>query len=180
MERDVSKFAEQFERAIRECAATNTREVFSTFATYEDVGNGIFAAGLDTLDNSLLHAKRHEVTVRRLRQQMIERDGWLNCCSALLNDSGHPSIHDFNTSFSRFKHRGVVRERVDEWVENPGITPQHVLWLSWMIMDVLVQRKVFDEIVTSQPFRLCHMSFDKDDALVLRVLNWPAHQGPRV
>jgi hypothetical protein len=180
MEQYVTEYVEKITQAVDHCARENPKEVFSAFAMYEDLANGIYAAGLDSLDNSLLHAKRQERYVHRLRQTMIQRTGWLDCCRQLASESGHPSIHDFNTSFSRFKYRGILSERVEKWVDRHDITAYHVMWLSWLVMDRLVENGCFGQLKLAQPFRLCFMSIDREDALVHRLLNWPPHSGPRV
>jgi len=175
MEELIVSYLDRISRAIQACAAEHPNDVFSTFALFENAGNGIFAAGLDTLDNSLMHAKRHEAYIRNLRAMMVQREGWLACCEQLTSEAGHPLIHDFNNSFSRCKYPGIVSDRVVEWLDNPEITSGYLLWLSWRLIDALVDTNLFNNMRLSAPFRLCFMNVDKEDALVLRILNWPPH-----
>jgi hypothetical protein len=173
MEELVAPYVDRISRAIRICAAEHPSDVFSTFALFENAGEGIFAAGLDTLDNSLLQARRREVYIHELRAMMIERDGWLGCCKQLATEPWHPQIHDFNNSFSKFTYPGIVTDRVLEWIGNREITSGHMLWLSWRVIDALLEMNIFNEFRLSAPFRLCFMSMDREDAIVVRMLNWP-------
>lgn len=180
MDELVASYTERVTRAIANCAALHPNEIFSALAFYEDVGNGIFAAGLDTFDNSLLHAKRQELRVRQSRSAWARRDGWVPFCARLASEWGFDLIHDFNNSFSNFRYPGIVSAYVPEWIDDPEVTSGYLLRLVWRVIDALVDAGVFGDIRLASPFRFCFMNVDKEDALVLRVLNWPSHIGPRV
>jgi hypothetical protein len=174
MDELITSYLARVSHAILTVAADYPEEEFSTFAFFENSGNGVFAAGLDTVGNSLMHAKQREQYVREMRAMVVQRVGWLAACDGWASEYGHLLIHDFNNSFSRFKYPGIISDRVGEWIDNPEITSGYLLCLSWRITDALISSNVFDKIRLSAPFRLCFMSMDKEDALVLRILNWPA------
>jgi hypothetical protein len=176
----VANYTERVTRVIVDCASQHPNEIFSALAFFEDVGNGIFAVGLDTLDNSLLHAKRQELRVRQSRAACARRDGEVAFCERRASEWGFQLIHDFNNSFSEFKYAGIVSDYVAEWIDDPQVTSGYLLYLVWRIVDALVASDVLADLKLASPFRFCFMNLDKEDALVLRMLNWPPHVGPRV
>ena len=160
--------------AIRACAALHPDAIFSAFAFFEDVSNGIFAAGFDTIDNSLVHAKQQESSVREIREMAAAREGRANFCENFVENRNFLIINDFNNSFSDFKYPGILHDRVIAWIDDPVVTSGYLLCLAWRVIDSMVDAEVFRDVRLAAPFRLCFMTIDRDDAIVLRILNWPS------
>jgi hypothetical protein len=163
-----------------EFLAKTLESTLCTFACFEDCANGIFAAGFDTLDNSLLHAKRRENYILRLNKTGMAREGAVPYCDRLVRDHSFPRIEDFNGSFSKFKYAGIFTDRIPAWTSDYSVTPGFIFLLALNIMDRLVAEGAFPISRLVFPFRLGFCSKEREDMIVMKLLNWPAHSGPRV
>jgi hypothetical protein len=194
--------------AVLRFAGEHPDEICSFFAVYSDFCYGDVAFMFDTLDNSLLEAKRNEEhLVRRWRDwfgdEAHQRDprffrpAWELAYSTFTGPiRARERIDDYNV-FGRFKYDAYSLVDFADWrayfesdeymkmddAERESGKPDsfegNVILLIWRAMDRLINDGVFRNLTTSSPFRV-GFQFHDAELVVLRILNWPAHKGPRV
>jgi len=153
-------------------------DVICTFSLYEDAGNGVLAAAVDTCNNSLLHAKRKEKRFHRDLADARLRPNFEDLLPSFASSSAC-RLYDYNASFGEMKlvlHRGYYQELADDKSRTDG----KVLRCLLDILDLLIEQNAFCRLQFASPFRLGICTWDSDDMWVTKILNWPAHSGPRV
>jgi hypothetical protein len=151
---------------------------YCSFCLYEDTSNGMIAAALDTVNNSLLHAKRKEKQVLR---ELSDTSARANYDELIMQYMALPvyNIFEYNTSFSNMKHH-IFQEYYHELVEDTGVTRGALVRMLVSISSHLLATGAFSQMHLASPFRVGICSWESSDMWVVRVINWPAHSGPRV
>jgi hypothetical protein len=177
---------EESSRAILNFSAKHAAEPCSFFAISVDYCFGDVVICFDTNDNSLLHAKRHEAqTVKAWDVALNGEKGWENAQYYIQRDR----LCSYNPHTADFKYSDFARLRFSDWEGYFGSDqlPErpdplgHVIVLTHKVISKLVVAHSFDQLAMSSPFRV-GVEFPRDDLglVVMRLLNWPSHQGPRV
>lgn len=132
----------------------------------------------ETMNNSLIHAKRHEArTVRTWDSVLNGPNGWEN--AQYYVQRAKLSTH--NPQTAEFKYPTFATIRFAEWESYfgneraDGRDPLgHVIVMLHRTISSLVATHSFDRLRMSSPFRVC-IEFPRDDLglLVMRILNWP-------
>jgi hypothetical protein len=193
--------------AILRFADEHPDEVCSFFAIYSDFCYGDVAFMFDTLDNSLLQAKRHEeYLVKRWRQSFGDdcqprdpqffRPAWELAYTSFSSPlRSTERIHDYN-AFGSFKYEGYLAVDFADWrayfesdefmamdsedePRKPDPFAGNVILLIWKVIERLLNEGILQRLTISSPFRVGFQFHDAELA-VLRILNWPPHKGPRV
>jgi hypothetical protein len=177
---------EEGSRAIENFSAKNPAELCSFFAFSVDYCFGDVVICFDTNDNSLLHAKRHEArTLKSWDGALCGERGWENAQYYIQRDR----LCSYNPHTADFKYPDFARLHFSDWEgyfgndqlpEHPAPLG-HVIVLMHKVICKLVETRSFDGLAMSSPFRV-GVEFPRDDLglVVMRLLNWPSHQGPRV
>lgn len=200
---------EKGKEAIARFASEHPDEICSFFAIYSDFCYGEVSFTFDTLDNSLLQAKRHEQRlVRQWREwfgkEADQRDpkffrrAWELAYTTFSSPvRGRQRIDDYNT-FDAFKYEAYSLVEIADWrecfenmevsedstgIENEASSPDpfegNVILVIWNVIERLINEDVFSQLSLSSPFRL-GFRFHDSELVVLRILNWPPHKGARV
>jgi hypothetical protein len=180
-----NSLVEASKKAMGEFAQGHGAELCSFFAISMDYVLGNATLCLDTLDNSLLHAKRHEArTVKTWDSVLAGEKGWENATYYLERDR----LGSYNPHTANFKYPDFATVHFKDWEEYFGNDqlPErpdplgHVIVLLHKAMGRLVS-PCLETLPMSSPFRMgTEFPSDKLGLVVMRMLNWPAHQGPRV
>ena len=176
----VDSVADSVGKAVSSVFLTNSNELFSAFAFFGDYSNEVFAAGLDTLDNSLLYAKRREKSIDGTHKLAMAREGAISFCQRWSEDPSFLRVDDFNYSFSDFKFPGFYNQFPSPWDQDVAISDGSLFFLALAVLDKLEKNGVFSGPRISSPFRLGFFSMGREDLIVVKILNWPKHSGPRV
>lgn len=173
-------------RAIESYAAKHAAELCSFFAFSVDYCFGDVVICFDTFDNSLLHAKRNETATLKARDTVLYGEtGWENAEYYI-----HRSrLCSYNPHTADFKYPNFAKLHLSDW-EGYFLNDQRperpdplgrVIVLMHMVISKLVAARCFDRLVMASPFR-AGVEFPRDDLglVVMKLLNWPSHQGPRV
>jgi hypothetical protein len=161
----------------------------------------------DTLDNSLLQAKRHEVNlVKRWREWFGDdsqqhdpqffRPAWELAYTSFSSPlRSRERIDDYNV-FGNFKYEGYSTIDFADWrayfesdefmatdssedePRKPDPFEGNVILLIWRVMERLLNENVFQRLTLASLFRVGFQLHDAE-LVVLRILNWPPHKGPR-
>jgi hypothetical protein len=181
-----SLLVEEGNRAIEDFSAKYAAELCSCFAFSVDYCFGDVVICFDTNDNSLLHAKRHEARALKSWDAALGGErGWENAQYYLQRDR----LCSHNPHTADFKYANFAKLHLSDWEgyfgddqlpERPD-SLGHVIVLMHKAVSKLVAARSFDRLVMSSPFRV-GVEFPRDDLglVVMRVLNWPSHQGPRI
>jgi hypothetical protein len=163
--------------ALRNLGPCLDQDPACTFSLYEDVGNGVLAAAIDTYNNSLLHAKRR---ARRITRDLQSTRQLPNSAELLPTypRSQERRMLCYNPTFAQMKHI-LCRDYYHQLVEEITQTGQ-VLERLLKILDELVNSNIFDTLIVSSPFRIGISSWESEEMWVVDILNWPPHTGPRV
>lgn len=173
-------------RAIESYSAKHAAELCSFFAYSIDYCFGDVVICFDTIDNSLLYAKRHEAETLRARDAVLRGEsGWENAEYYVQREL----LCSYNPHTADFKYPDFVRLHLSDW-EGYFLNDQRperpdplgrVVVLMHKVIGKLVAAHCFDRLTMAQPFRV-GVEFPRDDLglVVMKLLNWPSHQGPRV
>jgi len=176
---------EEGREAIGKFSAQHAAERCSFFAFSVDYCFGDVVICFDTYDNSLLHAKRNEMqTVRAWDASFISKRSEENAKSYLLRRrlcSYNPHTSEFNyPRFATFHFSDWEEFFLNEQRPEYPDALEYVIVLMYRVVSQLVSSRSFDGLTLSSPFRI-GVEFPEDLGLVvMRLLNWPSHQGPRV
>jgi hypothetical protein len=181
-----ARLAEECRRAIASYATTQVGDVCSFFAFSVDYCFGDIVICFDTYDNTLLHAKRHEArTLKAWDSALKSETGWENAKYFLQRER----LCTYNPHTADFKHAEFATIHFSDWEDYFGneALPEHpdplghVIVLVYNIISDLVSSNCFDRLVLSSPFQI-GVEFPRDNLglVVMRLLNWPPHKGPRV
>jgi len=177
---------EEASRAIEHFSARNATDLCSFFAFSVDYFFGDVVICFDTIDNSLLYAKRQEIQTLKARDAALcgER-GWENAIYYIQRDR----LCSYNPHTADFKYPDFARLHISDWEEYFGNDqlPErpdplgHVIVLMHKAISKLVATRAFDRLKMVSPFRV-GVEFPRDELglVVMKLLNWPLHQGPRV
>jgi hypothetical protein len=176
---------EEAERAIANFSTNHPADLCSFFAFSVDYCFGDIVICFDTYDNSLLHAKRNEVqTLKAWDAAFSDKRAWENAKYYLRRHG----LCSYNPHTAEFKYPNFVTLHFSDW-EGYFLNEQrpehpdplgHVIVLMHKVVSKLVSSRSFDRLVLSSPFYV-GVEFSEDLGLVvMRLLNWPPHQGPRV
>lgn len=177
---------EESRRAIENFSAKHGAELCSFFAFSIDYCFGDVAICFDTNDNSLLHAKRHEARILKARDAILGGErGWENAQFYIQRER----LCSYNPHTADFTYPDFASLHCSDWEAYFGNDqlPErpdplgHVIVLMYKVVSKLVAACSFDRLALSSPFRV-GVEFPRDDLglIVMRVLNWPSHQGSRV
>jgi hypothetical protein len=176
---------EEAKKAIATFSNTHADELCSFFAFSVDYCFGDVVVCFDTYDNSLLHAQRNEVqSVRRWDAAFGSERGWENAKHVLLRHR----LCSYNPHSAEFKYPSFATVHFSEWdtyfsneqrPEHPDPLG-HAIVLMHKVISRLVSSRSFDGLVLSSPFRVGAEFSEELGLVVMRLLNWPPHQGPRV
>jgi hypothetical protein len=172
--------------AIENFSANHTAEPCCFCAFSVDYCFGDVVICFDTIDNSLLHAKRHEAHTLNARDTALRGErGWENAKYYLQRSW----LCSYNPHTTDFKYPDFTRVHFSDWEgyfgdDQLSELPDplgHIIVLMHKVIDKLVADRSFDRLSMSSPFRL-GVEFPRDDLglVVMRLLNWPSHQGPSV
>ncbi len=173
-------------KTIEDYVSNYGNEVCSFFAFSTDYCFGDVAICFDTLDNSLLYAKRHDRHVLKTRASVFQTpNGWLTARDVLL----HSKLCTYNPQTADFKYATFASLRLPDWEDFfcSGELPEqpdpvgNVIVVLHNVIEELIAFHSFDALRMSAPFRV-GIEFPRDDfgLVVMRLLNWPSHEGPRV
>lgn len=176
---------EEAARAILHLAGAGSGETFSVFAFTVDYCFGDVVMAVDTCDNNLLHAKRNEVQAIKTWESVFGRqDAWQSAAYYLHRHR----ISAHGRSVGEFRYPALRTLRFEEWesyfakeevCSQPNLMG-HVVVLIHRVVGELVRRRSFELLTVSSPFYVGLEVSDELELEVLRILNWPAHEGPRV
>jgi hypothetical protein len=177
---------EKSRSAIEHFATQHPAELCSFVAFSVDYCFGEVVICFDTYDNSLLHAKRYEArTLKTWNGVLCEDRGWENAHYYIQRDR----LSSHNPHTADFKYHHFARLHFSEWEayfgndqlpESPDPLG-HVIVLLHKVISKLVAAHSFDQLKMTSPFRVgAEFPRDDHDLIVMRLLNWPSHQGPRV
>lgn len=177
---------EESRKAIMRFAESETSEPCSCFAISSDYVFGDVTLCFDSYNNSLLHAKRHDARVSKSRSSAFaSANSWTHARSILQRDA----IGTFPPHTSEFTFPEFDNIHLPDWEsyfasdlssEDPDPLG-HVIIVLHNAIYRLVNTGSFDCLTMSSPFHV-GIEFPTDDRgiTVLKILNWPPHQGPRV
>lgn len=176
---------EEAKRAIVTFSISQAADLCSFFAFSVDYCFGDVVICFDTYDNGLLHAKRNQVqSVRKWDAAFGAERGWENAKYELLRHR----LCSHNPHTAEFKYPSFATVHFPEW-EGYFLNEQrpehpdplgHVIVLMHKVVSTLVSSDSFDGLVMSSPFRIGVEFSEELGLVVMRLLNWPLHQGPRV
>ena len=171
-------FADKLIQVLIDSASLSEADVVCTFSLYEDAGNGVLAAALDTYNNSLLHAKRKE---KRLHRDLADARARPNFEDLLPRFASAQAcnVRDYNASFGEMKHL-LYREYYQDLIDDSTRSDGKVLHYLLDTLDKLVERNAFCNLRLASPFRLGICTWESEDMWVTKILDWPVHSGPRV
>jgi hypothetical protein len=171
--------------AIASFASKYGGELCSFFAFSIDYCYGDVVLCFDTLNNSLLHAKRNEVQrVKTWNATFSSETGWEGAKYQLLQHK----LTEYNPDTANFAFPDFATVHFSDW-EGFFLSdqrPEHpdpmgyVIVLMQRVISELVLCASFDGLVMSSPFRMGVEFPEELGLVVMRFLNWPPHQGPRV
>jgi hypothetical protein len=172
-------------RAIENFSAKHVSDLCSFFALCVDYCFGDVVICFDTYDNSLLHAKRNEVqTLKTWNAALSSERGAENAKGLFLRRR----LCTYNPHTAEFKYPNFATVHLSDW-EGYFLNeqrPEHpdplgyVIVLMHKVVSELVSSQSFDGLALSSPFRIGVEFAEEIGLVVMRLLNWPAHQGPRV
>lgn len=176
---------EEGNAAIRKFAARHPNEQCSFFAFSVDYCFGDIAICFDTIDNSILHARRHEAQATKSRAAAFAGErGWENAKYYIQRDR----LCSHSPHTANFKYPDFATLRFPEWEEyySRNRLPEspdplgHVIVILHKAICRMSASRTFDQLTISSPFRV-GAEFPRDDLglVVMKLLNWPPHQGPR-
>ena len=181
-----ARLIEEGSRAIENFSAMQVTEKCSFFAFSVDYCCGDVAICFDANDNSLLHAKRHEARTLKARDAALGgARGWENALYYIQRDR----LCSYNPRTAEFKYPDFATLHFAGWEEYFGSDqlPErpdpfgHVIVLMHKAITKLVATQKFERLAMTSPFRV-GVEFPRDSLglVVMGLLNWPSHQGPRV
>ncbi len=177
---------EESKKAIMRFAESETSDPCSFFALSSDYVFGDITICFDTYNNSLLHAKRHDARVFTTRANAFaSANSWTNARHYLQRDS----IGTFPPHTSEFTFPEFATIHLPDWEshfaidfgpENPDPIG-HVIIVLHNAICRLMNAGSFECLAMSSPFYV-GIEFPTVDRgiTVLKILNWPPHQGTRV
>ena len=176
---------EEGRKAIENFSAKHAAELCSIFAYCVDYCFGDVVICFDTYDNSLLHAKRNEVQTLKIWHAAFGGErGAENAKNHLLSRR----LCGYNTLTAEFKYPSFATVHFSDW-EGYFLNEQrpehpdplgHVIVLMHRVICELVSSHSFDRLALSSPFRIGVEFAEELGLVVMRLLNWPSHDGPRV
>jgi hypothetical protein len=176
---------EEGRKAITNFSATHAAELCSFFAFCVDYCFGDVVICFDTYDNSLLHAKRNEVQTLKTWDHAFSGERRAeNAKNYLLSRR----LCSYNTHTAEFKYPNFATLHFSDW-EGYFLNKQrpehpdplgHVIALMHRVISELVSSRSFDALALSSPFRIGVEFAEELGLVVMRLLNWPSHDGPRV
>jgi hypothetical protein len=172
-------------KAIEAFSTKHVADLCSFFAFSVDYCFGDVVICVDTLDNSLLQARRNEVrTLRAWDAALCSENGWENAKHHLLRHR----LTNYTPHTAEFTYPDLATVHFSDW-EGYFLSEQrseypdplgHVIVLMHTVVSKLVSSSAFDRLLLSSPFRIGAEFSEELDLVVMRLLNWPPHQGPRV
>ena len=180
-----SLLVQESNRAIESFSVKHPAELCSCFALCVDYCFGDVVICFDTYDNSLLHAKRHEVqTLKAWDAAFAGESSWANAKDHFLRRR----LDSYNARTSEFKFPSFAAVHFSDWegyflnderLDQPDPLGQVIVLMHKVVSDLVLFRS-FDKLVLSSPFRIGVEFAEELGLVVMRLLNWPSHQGPRV
>jgi hypothetical protein len=176
---------EEGKRAIGNFSGKHAGELCSFFAFCVDYCYGDVVICFDTYDNGLLHAKRNEVQTLKIWDDAFSGErGAANARSYLLSRR----LCTYNPHTANFKYPSFATVHLSDWEEYimNEQRPEHpdplghVIVLMYRVISELVSSRSFEGLALSTPFRIGVEFAEELGLVVMRLLNWPSHQGPRV
>lgn len=170
------------ERSIKciEVLAKHTTDVFSCFAfNCNDFDYGDVLICFDTIGNSLLHAKRHEARVLKIWDGMSRANVW----DYGESDLKHDRLCSFNPHTSDFAYSNFSRLHFTDWLEyfdDDLATLGDVFIMLHNVVRRLVTSRCFNQLTIASPFYIGVEFVGEPILIIMRTLNWPAHEGPQV
>jgi hypothetical protein len=179
------RLVEEGMRAIQDFSAKHSAELCSFFAFCVDYCYGDVVICFDTYDNSLLHAKRNEVQTLKVWDSKFIGERSVQIARGLLLRRRLCSHSPYT---AEFKYPNYATVHFSDWEEYfmDEQRPEHpdplgyVIVLMHKVVRELVLSRSFDELRMSSPFRIGVEFAEEVGLVVMRLLNWPSHQGPRV
>jgi hypothetical protein len=172
-------------RAVENFSARYPGVTCSFFAIVADYCFGDVVLCFDTYDNNLLQAKRHEARTLKERDAVLRDErGWENAKYFIQREQ----LCDHTPHTAEFKYPNLTKLHFPEWEDYFGNDqlPEHpdpmghVVVMLHKVVSKLVETGCFNRLAMSSPFRV-GAEFPRDECglIILRLLNWPSHQGPR-
>lgn len=185
---DEQRLLDETLRAIREFAGQHAEELFSYFAFDCNADYGEVLLCLDTEDNSIAQAKKHEAYVTERRHEKLAYDDehslkW--AIDTVQNPISGPVL-PFNNNPGDFRYQGFAEVSfLDEWEDfvldddYPGefeesgrdyLECKATVMFS-RVIDALVDQCAFDCLRRTSPFYV-GFAFHEGPQVVVRLLNW--------
>ncbi len=170
-------------QAIDEFGQAHKDEICSFFAFSVDCLDGVAFVCLDTLSNSLHHAKRHESRRSQELGAILNREyGWKNARQKINSER----ITAFIAQTGDFKYNELATLNFPEWEEYFGSDlpddpdpSGHVVVVLWNAIQELVADEAFKKLKCASPFRLGFEIIGDavEGLMVTRIQNWPPDDG---
>ena len=184
---DERRLLEETIPAIEAFAAEHCNEVFRYFAFDCNPCYGEVLLCLDTEENSVAEAKKHEQYVTKQRRDKLLYDdaGWLEWAITVVANRTTGPVLPFNNNTGDFDHQGFADIRFPTWEaftledDYPGTFEQsEVDYLNCKVavlfshaIDALVERDAFSCLNRTSPF-FVGLAFHDHEQLVVRMTNW--------
>jgi hypothetical protein len=176
---------EESKRAIENFSARHATELCSFFAFCVDYCFGDVVICFDTYDNSLLHAKRNELQTLKTWDNAFSNGRGVETAKSYLFSR---KLCSYNTLTAEFKYPSIAKVHFPDWEAYflNEQRPEHpdplgyVIVLMHRVISELASSRSFDGLALSSPFRIGAEFAEELGLVVMRLLNWPSHQGPRV
>jgi hypothetical protein len=173
-----------FERSVAlipKFALEHSEELFAAFAFTVDSEFAGVALNFDTLENSLLEARREEQSrLNHLNRLFATEHGWRNARYFVAHHTNRMDDCNLRGTFKydliAFVELPVWEDYFNSSEECPELEGRIIVSL-WRVVDRLVSSGAFDGLRLSSCFRVA-FSFHDDEMIVLRVLNWPRPESP--
>lgn len=173
-------------KAINSFVRSHPDEISSLFCFSFDHCYGDVVICVDSIDNDILHAKRHEVQILKSWNDLLSAESaWENAVYYIRRSR----LVTHNPHSAEFKYPELATIHFLDWEKFFGSDEMrgkadpigHVIVLMQRVIESMVSSQSFDSLRMSSPFRV-GVEFPTDDLglVVMRILNWPSHRGPRV
>lgn len=181
-----SVLLEECRKAVDDFSMKHRDEICAFFALSIDYSFGDVSICFDTLDNSLLHAKRHQQrTLKTWDAAFAGPRGWQRAKQYIERNK----LCGYGQHTAEFKYPSFATMHLSDWEEYFGSErlsehPDpvgHVIVLVHRVVNKLVSFNSFTKLAMSSPFRV-GVEFPRDEfgLVIMQLLHWPPHEGPRV
>ncbi len=180
-----AQLVEMGKKALDNFSAKHGTELCSFFAFSVDYCFGDVVICFDTYDNSLLHAKRNEAqTLKAWDAAFVAERDVENAKDYLLRRT----LCCHNPHTSKFKYPSFATVHFPDWEEfflneqRPEYPEAlgYVIVLMYRVVRQLFLSRSFEQLTISSPFRIGVEFPEELGLVVMKLLNWPAHKGPRI